>query len=342
MLLVLMRSNNSMKKNILALVITLASAGVFAQQAVGPHYAFTNYSSSFTPLEEATSLDGGAIWDDPTWTVPLGFTFYTANDTITTLYVGELGTTVYGIQDDSLSDIFLPYFDDIANADNDTLVSPVSYVVEGPPGFQICKIEWLNVGFYEDWAANGTYTNTTSFQLWLYENSNVFEYHYGPSNITNPSIIHMFGAPAAAFLENLNQNTGFNWDGFYSVTGNTDAPTITTLSNAEVLAAQGIPAYALLNGEPAEGTVYRFAPTFVNVEENSLVAFDVFPNPTSGVLNVFNPTQEVVLAQILSADGKIVQVETLNSGRNSIHTENLSSGFYILRVNGTSTSFLKK
>lgn len=331
-----------MKKNILALIITLASAGVFAQQAVGPHYAFTNYSSSFTPLEEATSLDGGAIWDDPTWTVPLGFTFYTANDTITTLYVGELGTTVYGIQDDSLSDIFLPYFDDIANADNDTLVSPVSYVVEGPPGFQICKIEWLNVGFYEDWAANGNYTNTTSFQLWLYENSNVFEYHYGPSNITNPSIIHMFGAPAAAFLENLNQNTGFNWDGFYSVTGNTEAPTITTLSNAEVLAAQGIPAYALLNGEPAEGTVYRFAPTFVNVEENSLVAFDVFPNPTSGVLNVFNPTQEVVLAQILSADGKIVQVETLHSGRNSIHTENLSSGFYILRVNGTSTSFLKK
>lgn len=331
-----------MKKNILALVLTLASAGVFAQQAVGPHYAFTNYSSSFTPLEEATSLDGGAIWDDPTWTVPLGFTFYTANDTITTLYVGELGTTVYGIQDDSLSDIFLPYFDDIANADNDTLVSPVSYVVEGPPGFQICKIEWLNVGFYEDWAANGTYTNTTSFQLWLYENSNVFEYHYGPSNITNPSIVHMFGAPAAAFLENLNQNTGFNWDGFYSVTGNTDAPTITTVTNAEVLAAQGIPSYALLNGEPAEGTVYRFAPTFVNVEENSLATFDVFPNPTSGVLNVFNPTQEVVLAQILSADGKIVQVETLHSGRNSIHTENLSSGFYILRVNGTSTSFLKK
>jgi len=330
-----------MKKNILALVITLASAGVFAQQAVGPHYAFTNYSSSFTLLEEATSLDGGAIWDDPTWTVPLGFTFYTANDTITTLYVGELGTTVYGIQDDSLSDIFLPYFDDIANADNDTLVSPVSYVVEGPPGFQICKIEWLNVGFYEDWAANGTYTNTTSFQLWLYENSNVFEYHYGPSNITNPSIVHMFGAPAAAFLENLNQNTGFNWDGFYSVTGNTDAPTITTLSNAEVLAAQGIPAYALLNGEPAEGTVYRFAPTFVNVEENSLATFDVFPNPTSGLLNIFNPTQESVAAQILSADGKIVQVETLNAGRNSIHTENLSSGYYILRANGTSTSFLK-
>ena len=330
-----------MKKNILAFLLTLASAGVFAQQAAGPHYVFTNYSSTFTPLEEATSLDGGQIWDDPTWTVPLGFTFYTANDTITTLYVGELGTTVYGIQDDSLSDIFLPYFDDIANADNDTLVSPVSYVVEGPPGSQICKIEWLNVGFYEDWAANGTYTNTTSFQLWLYENSNIFEYHYGSSNITNASMIHMFGAPAAAFLENLNQNTGFDWDGFYSVTGNTDAPTITTLTTAEILGAQGIPSYALLNGEPAEGTVYRFAPTFINVEENSLATFDVFPNPTSGLLNVFNPTQETVVAQILSAEGKVIQIETLTSGRNAIQTENLSTGYYILRANGTSTSFLK-
>ena len=336
-----MHSNNFMKKNILAFLLTLASAGVFAQQAAGPHYVFTNYSSTFTPLEEATSLDGGQIWDDPTWTVPLGFTFYTANDTITTLYVGELGTTVYGIQDDSLSDIFLPYFDDIANADNDTLVSPVSYVVEGPPGFQICKIEWLNVGFYEDWAANGTYTNTTSFQLWLYENSNIFEYHYGPSNITNASMIHMFGAPAAAFLENLNQNTGFDWDGFYSVTGNTDAPTITTLTTAEILGAQGIPSYALLNGEPAEGTVYRFAPTFVGIEENSLATFDVYPNPTSGLLNVFNPTQESLVAQILSSEGKIIQVETLSFGRNSIQTNELASGFYLLRINGTCTSFIK-
>jgi hypothetical protein len=330
-----------MKKNILAFVITLASAGVFAQLPVGTHYLFTTYSSAFTPLEEGVSLDGGMIWDDPTWTVPLGFTFYTANDTITTLYVGELGTTVYGIQDDSLSDVFLPYFDDIANADNDTLVSPVSYVVEGPPGFQICKIEWMNVGFYEDWAANGTYTNTTSFQLWLYENSNIFEYHYGPSNISDPSTIHMFGAPAAAFLENLNQNTGFDWEGFYSVTGNTDAPTITTVTNAEVLAAQGIPSYALLNGEPAEGTVYRFAPTFVNVEENSLATFDVFPNPTSGLLNVFNPTQESVAAQILSAEGKVIQVETLTSGRNAIQTDKLSSGFYLLRINGSCSSFIK-
>jgi hypothetical protein len=336
-----MHSNNFMKKNILAFVITLASAGVFAQQPVGPHYLFTTYSSAFTPLEEGVSLDGGMVWDDPTWTFPLGFTFYTANDTITTLYVGELGTTVYGIQDDSLSDVFLPYFDDIANADNDTLVSPVSYVVEGPPGFQICKIEWMNVGFYEDWAANGTYTNTTSFQLWLYENSNIFEYHYGPSNISDPSTIHMFGAPAAAFLENLNQNTGFDWEGFYSVTGNTDAPTITTVTNAEVLAAQGIPSYALLNGEPAEGTVYRFAPTFVNVEENSLATFDVFPNPTSGLLNVFNPTQESVAAQILSAEGKVIQVETLTSGRNAIQTDKLSSGFYLLRINGTCSSFIK-
>ncbi len=330
-----------MKRNILAFILTLASAGVFAQQAAGPHYLFSTYTSTFETIQEATSLDGGQIWDDPTWTVPLGFTFYTANDTITTLYVGELGTTVYGIQDDSLSDIFLPYFDDIANADNDTLVSPVSYVVEGPPGFQICKIEWLNVGFYEDWAANGTYTNTTSFQLWLYENSNIFEYHYGPSNISDPTLVHMFGAPAVAFVENLNQSTGFDWDGFYSVTGNTDAPTITTLSNAEVLAAQGIPSYALLNGEPAEGTVYRFAPTFVNLEENSLSTFDVYPNPTSGLLNVFNPTQETVVAQILSAEGKVIQIETLTSGRNSIQTENLSTGYYILRANGTSTSFLK-
>lgn len=330
-----------MKNNILAFILTLASAGVFAQQAAGPHYVFTNYNSVFTPIQEATSLDGGFIWDDPTWTVPLSFTFYTANDTITTIYIGELGATIYGIQDDSLSDIFLPYYDDIANADNDTLVSPVSYVIEGPPGFQICKIEWLNVGFYEDGAANGTYTNTTSFQLWLYENSNIFEYHYGPSNISDPTLVHMFGAPACAFVENLNQNSGFEWDGFWSISGNTDSPTITPLTTNDVLMAQGFPANAVLSGEPTEGTVYRFAPTFVHVEENSLATFDVYPNPTSGLLNVFNPTQTSVVAQILSSEGKIIQVETLTSGRNSIQTNELASGFYLLLINGTCTSFIK-
>jgi hypothetical protein len=96
-----------------------------------------------------------------------------------------------------------------------------------------------------------------------------------------------------------------------------------------------------LNGEPAEGTVYRFAPTFINVEENSLATYDVFPNPTSGMLNVFNPTQESVVAQILSADGKVIQIETLTSGRNTIQTDELSSGFYLLRINGTCSSFIK-
>ncbi len=336
-----MKISFNMKSKILAFFLTLASAGVFAQQPVGPHYLFTTYSSTFTPLEEGVSLDGGMVWDDPTWTVPLGFTFYTANDTITTLYVGELGPTVYGLQDDSLTDMFLPSVDDIANADNDTLVSPVSYVIEGPPGFQICKIEWLNVGFYEDWAANGTYTNTTSFQLWLYENSNIFEYHCGPSNIPNPEIVHAFGGPAMVFIENLNQNSGFNWDGFYSISGNPADPTILNFTPNEILMSEGLPSNALLNGEPAEGTVYRFAPTFVNVEENSLATFDVYPNPTTGLMNVFNPTQESVVAQILSADGKVIQVETLTSGGNTIQTDELSSGFYLLRINGTCSSFIK-
>ena len=330
-----------MKSKILAFFLTLASAGVFAQQPAGPHYLFTTYSSTFTPLEEGVSLDEGMVWDDPTWTLPMGFTFYTANDTLTTLFVGELGASVFGLQDGSLNDLFLPSLDDICNANDTLLVSPVSYVVEGPPGNQICKIEWLNVGFYEDGIGDGIFSNTLSFQLWFYENSNIFEYHFGPSNIPNPEIVHAFGAPAMAFIENFDQNGGFNWDGFYSISANPADPTIVNLTPNDILMSEGLPSNALLSSNPSEGTVYRFAPTFVNVEENSLATFDVFPNPTSGLLNVFNPTQELVVAQILSSEGKIVQIETLNSGRNSIQTENLSSGYYILRANGTSTSFLK-
>jgi hypothetical protein len=336
-----MKISFKMKSKILAFFLTLASAGVFAQQPAGPHYLFTTYSSAFTPIEESVSLDEGMVWDDPNWTVPLGFNFYTANDTITTLYVGELGASVFGLQDDSLTDLFLPTIDDICNADAKLMVSPVSYVVEGPPGSQICKIEWLNVGFYEDGADDDIFSNNFSFQLWFYENSNIFEYHFGPSNIPNPEIVHAFGAPAMAFIENLNQNSGFDWDGFYGISGNPADPAIVNLTPNDILMSEGLPSNALLSSHPSDGTIYRFSPIFVGVEEETAQSFEVFPNPTSGLLNVFNPTPEMVVAQILSAEGKIVQIETLNSGRNSIQTENLSTGYYILRANGTSTSFLK-
>jgi hypothetical protein len=337
-----MKISFKMKSKILAFFLTLASAGVFAQQPAGPHYLFTTYSSAFTPLEESVSLDEGMVWDDPSWTVPLGFSFYTANDTIDLISIGELGASVFGIQNDALTDMFLPSLDDICNANEKLLVSPVSYVVEGPPGFQICKIEWLNVGFYEDGIGDGIFSNTLSFQLWLYENSNIFEYRFGPSSIPNPEIVHAYGGPAMGFIENFDQNSGgFNWDGFYSITGNPTDPTILNLTPNDILMSEGMPSNALLSSHPSDGTVYRFTPTFVGVEEASVQLFEVFPNPTNGILNIFNPTKEVVLAQIISADGKIVQVETLNSGRNFIQTENLSSGYYILRANGTSTSFLK-
>jgi hypothetical protein len=331
-----------MKNILIAISLTLASAGVFAQQAVGPHYTVTILNGAYQNIEEATSLDQGLVWDDPTWTVPFPFPFYTFNDTINTLYVGEYGTTVYGVQDDLLIDIFLIYYEDIANADNNVLVSPVSYTTVGPPGNQILIVEWQNVGFYEDGISNGTFENRTNFQLWFYENGGVFEYHYGPNSITAFDLAHPEGGVICGLIENLNSASGQDWSGFYTMAGAPESATVSSISPLDFLNFGGFPPNSLLNIEPTDGLIYRFEPTFSAVEEISEVSFQTFPNPCQDQLVIHFDGHESVQAHIFDVRGQCIENFMVQPGTQILSTAHLASGLYLIQLNEETHSFAKQ
>ncbi|MEZ4800124.1 MAG: hypothetical protein R2809_10190 [Flavobacteriales bacterium] len=72
----------------------------------------------------------------------------------------------------------VPYLSDVMNASETEVVSEINYQVDGEEGSRIVKVEWKNVGFYDEFAANGTFNNITNFQLWIYETDNSFDFRF--------------------------------------------------------------------------------------------------------------------------------------------------------------------
>lgn len=71
-----------------------------------------------------------------------------------------------------------------------------------------------------------------------------------------------------------------------------------------------------------------------NIEANSTNRFeiDIFPNPTSGLLNLNLPGEESAQVLMYSASGRLVYSGAHNSGRSSISMDNLAEGVYILKI----------
>lgn len=63
-----------------------------------------------------------------------------------------------------------------------------------------------------------------------------------------------------------------------------------------------------------------------------LLSFDIYPNPTSGELNVVSPMEDVVTYELTSIDGKVVQTGKLKQGANELNVDTVEAGTYILRV----------
>ena len=182
-----------MKNLFLIFCISLSSLNIFAQDI---NYYFEQFTNEYSNLSNGTSLNNGAIWDDPQYTIDLGFDFRILNQPTNYLQFADLGG--------SLVDTSFKYFifattsdlsDRSFNTENSVSVSPISYKIETGNNGSICKIEWKNAGFYED--EEGIYY--TNFQLWLYEGSDMLEIHYGPSFVD--PIHYAWEQDACAILE---------------------------------------------------------------------------------------------------------------------------------------------
>jgi len=295
------------------------------------NYSFVTDFGTYTNLTNATSLNNGQVWDDPSYVVNIPFTFILNGTTISSLSFDFGLGGVLGFESPNDIQFLMPFDVDLIDRGygSGTSLSPLSYEVEGATGSRKLKIEWNNVGSYDD----DDLTMYINFQLWLYETSNIIEIHFGPNMIDDPGTFYdgesgaFIGITSYDYILDDVVNSHFLF-------GNASMP---------VLQA----AYATITGTPADGSVYRFVPLFpASIESNvSQNLISVYPNPAADILNISNLTG-ITEIQIHDYTGSQVLYQKINTEQNTIDISHLAAGLYFIIVNDNTntvgTKFIKE
>ncbi|MDX5427591.1 MAG: hypothetical protein LPK79_05755, partial [Bacteroidota bacterium] len=222
------------------------------------NYSFSQSTATYTSLTGATDINGGTVWDDPDVRIEIPFTFWLNGITPDSLdFYFSFGSSLgaYDYSNLNLMGIISPFETDVIDRGTvgGTTQSTIQYKVDGTAPNRILKIEWKNVGNYDEWDNLGTTNDFANFQVWLYETTNKVEYRFGSSTINNPQF-WFYGAPGAPV-------------GIGNLDGMGD------LSDAHFL--RGAPANPMmvdsldyLTGFPASGTVYTFSQLTVGLDED--------------------------------------------------------------------------
>lgn len=183
---------------------------VSAQYLPASSYGFTAQSSNFTEITSGATIPD-IHWDDAvSLSLPIGFTFNFCGTDYQNFVISSNGwisfnTSVtwsagYNSQSDltDLKPVLLPLWDDISGA-----VGEARYEVSGTAPNRILTVQCKNWR----WNYSSTYGATISYQVKLYETTNVIEYIYrqeaDPGNTTGSdgaSIGIADAGPASTFL----------------------------------------------------------------------------------------------------------------------------------------------
>ena len=318
----------------LTLLLFFCTSQLFAQD---PPYILVTTTGTYANLENPTELTSvGDLWDDPSFTIPIGFNFEFLGETSNTLIMNDdfvggsvgLPATFNGVT----SQLFA-FLDDVIDRENSdpNLQSSISYLVEGAPGEQIFKIEWKDVGFYSEWDNTGTAENIVNFQLWIYEGSNNFEIRYGPSNIVDTTgSIYDFNGPSSGILDSFDLNTEV-FNEFWLLSGDplkpslVDIPDFTSIYTTDALSDM-----------PMDGMVYQFLNPLSNtVNFAKSNAMKVYPNLVSN--QFFVEVNEDILSEkttfaLNDQLGRPIYNKEITNTKTELSLEGFPSGFYYATI----------
>lgn len=296
-------------------------------------YTFTSTTGTYSNLVSPISLTNGSTWDDPQYTIPLGFNFDYFDSTVNKMYIEDYGLGGFiAINPTEVGIIptLIPYGADIMDRGYDFAsggsstggLSPISYKLTGIAGNRILKIEWKNVGFYSDIDDNGISTDFTNFQLWLYETSNNIEIHFGPNSITQPSLCYDgVSGTSVELVPETNYSTGDYGPNAITLNGPPLNPNVKIINSYDSL-------------EFINGTIYKFTKTGSTASLNeNVLSFKptVYPNPANNFINIStNEKFELSQVHLMDMNGKIVR--TINNQFNKVDVSDLESGIYILNI----------
>lgn len=313
------------KKTIL-LVAILGFTFAYAQS-----YDFEAKTGTYTSLSGSTSLNNGITWDDPSFEIPIGFNFTFFNSTFSNIYIVDFGLGGMLSNDTSYTgkhpilntygpDIIDRGWDFSVDAPTSGSLSNISYLLTGNTGSRILKIEWNNVGFFTELDNNGTSSDYTNFQLWLYEGSNIFEIHFGPNSISSPNLSYD-GAPGADIIF----FPEFDFDNFeatsfgLALSGNSASPDTNWTMDYYT---------DFINGPIPNGTIYKFIPLSISISEENLANSVIYPNPVRDFITI-ESEETIDTYSIYNTNGQLITQDMFSK---RIDITDLQAGVYIIQL----------
>lgn len=328
-----------MKKVFFAIALLSALTG----KAQIKSYKDSTFMQPYSLLSGATSLNSGLFWDDPDFTIPIGFTFKFFGDSTNTLY----HSADFGTGGQFLLKPFTPttqFFSFIAMIgsdlrDRDTTnsgssKSPISYQTTGTAPNRIFKLQFRNAGFVNA-IDNGNYQDSLSIQLWLHETSNMIDVRFGPGNLVSSAMDLWDGGPGPfiGIFDSVNyQSLNLSVKKSYFLNGTVTAPVI----DSSITAFATLTTLPGMSGTPANGRVYRFMPRKAS---GTATALQETVSQANATIQVDRERQEVVFntgvkeAKIALYDlnGRPV-FETVTDGNSfRYNMRHLDAGMYIAR-----------
>lgn len=317
--------NRKLLLSISALLLTLTATAQL-------NYTITTHTDTYKPLTGATSVNDTIIWDDQVFAMPLGFNFDMDGQVNDSIYISRDNLLAI----DSAGTVNLFVLTDIDLLDrgniNDTETrSPMRYQLTGTAPNRIFKFEIANAGLSAEFNTHGTNNDSLNIQAWFYETSNVVELRYGPSKISHPSDYHYLSAGKAlnGYIKNFNLNSFIIQMGYF-LDGNPAAPTVDSAADLFSIGG-GLDTY------PPNGTMYRFTPKPVSINDNAgaLTKLQLLSNTGTTQLLLRSDYNEAMTFKIVAINGTTLYDNgVVKRGVNRIDITNLPLGMHILHVAG--------
>ena len=327
-------------KNLTTTILLFQFVSVFSQCG----YFFNTTNSQYQDLASGQIINNGNIWTQQSaYNLPLGFNFPLTAGRYTTNIQVEAGSIILDPLTGANHKLLLYHWPFGGNLLTDngigtsTSQSPITYLVSGPPGNQIGKLEFNNAGFEYDHAnycsgflpIGNDYVN---FQFWFFESTGRIEVHFGASNVANPISYNCGAATPGPFIKLIVDNTLLN------IHTNFNAPLDTCLSNQGIV--YGIP----MNGNtPNNGMVYVFDPDLNYFSSlNFYSTFNnltIFPIPAEDQLFISNWNNNSNAYSIVDLFGNIIKTGYINK---NIDVKYLLPGYYVFISENIRRPFIKK
>ncbi len=304
-------------------------------------YELSITNEPYNDLVGSTSLNGNITWDDPQFNIPIGFDFNYFTKTLNEIVISEWGsggTLTEPTNGAENSSLFVPYGADLIDRGYDFMIdepsvgslSSISYLTEGSEGNRILKIEWNNVGFYDDLETNLVSSYFTNFQLWLYEGSNQIEIRFGENFIDDLEVT--FEGETGTLIglfEDIDFDTEELTGEAYTLSGPPESASLTAITNVDS-------DLTFLNGVIPPGTVYRLTKSIETSTSDELaenLSLSTFPNPVSNQLEIRmnNSEHQINTISIVNLTGQIIKKMDSNN-QTSIDFSALNSGIYLLEI----------